>query len=355
MGRSGPEFHTPLASVAAVETLDKLEELLSRPNPADTACLRRLDGDIAILGAGGKMGPSLARRVQRASTAAGVARRVIAVSVSWEPGVRESLSNDGVETLTCDVLDPYEIGRIPFCPNLLYLVGRKFGTEGRSDLTWVVNTLASAYVMGRFVDSRIVMFSSGNIYGMVPVERGGSVEIDTPVPVGEYAQSCLGRERIAEYFSRERGTRCLLFRLNYSVDLRYGVLMDVGRRVFEGRPIDLHVGYVNVIWQGDANSYALRSLELAASPARVLNVTGPELVRIRELARWFGDRLGREPRFEGEEGATALLSNAALCHATLGRPEVRFDLLREWAAHWIVSGGPRLDKPTKYEVVDGRY
>jgi nucleoside-diphosphate-sugar epimerase len=347
--------HVPLASIASVGTVDELEELLSRPNPADIACLRRLDGDIAILGAGGKMGPSLARRVQRACAAGGGARRVLAVSVSWEPGVRESLSREGVETLTCDFLGPIELGRIPPCPNILYLAGRKFGTEGRSDLTWAVNTLAPALVLERFADSRIVMFSSGNVYGMVPVEGGGSVETDTPVPVGEYAQSCLGRERIAEYFSRERGTRCLLFRLNYSVDLRYGVVMDVGHRVFEGKPIDIRVGSVNVIWQGDANSYALRSLELAASPARVLNVTGPELIRVRELARWFGDRLGREPRFEGDEGATALLSNAAQCHATLGRPEVSLELLREWAVRWIASGGARLDKPTKYEVVDGRY
>ena len=345
----------PLANVAEVGTVEQLEELLSRPNPADIACLRRLDGDVTILGAGGKMGPSLARRVQRACAAGGGAHRVLAVSVSWEPGVRESLAREGIETLTCDFLHPIELERIPPCPNILYLAGRKFGTEGRSDLTWAVNTLAPAHVLERFADSRIVMFSSGNVYGMVPVEGGGSVETDIPVPVGEYAQSCLGRERIAEYCSRERGTRCLLFRLNYSVDLRYGVIMDVGRRVFEGRPIDLRVGCVNVIWQGDANSYAMRSLELAASPARVLNVTGPELIRVRELARWFGDRLGREPRFEGDEGPTALLSNAAQCHATLGRPEVSLELLREWAVRWIASGGARLDKPTRYEVVDGRY
>jgi hypothetical protein len=340
---------------AAVETVEQLEELLARPSAADVACLRRMEGDVAILGAGGKMGPSLARRVRRASRAAGDGRRVLAVSASWEEGVRESLSDGGVETMTCDFLDRAALARIPACRNVLYLAGRKFGTESRSDLTWAVNTLAPAYVIERFVDSRIVVFSSGNIYGMVAADGGGSVETDAPLPVGEYAQSCLGRERLVEYVSRERGTRCLLFRLNYAVDLRYGVLMDVGRRVFDGEPIDLRVGSVNVIWQGDANSYALRSLELAASPPRILNVTGPELIRIRELARWFGDTLGREPRFEGAEGATALLSNAAVCHATLGRPEVGLDLLREWAVRWIAAGGPRLGKPTKYEVVDGRY
>jgi len=345
----------PLTGITGIGSVDELEELLSRPSPADIACLQRLDGDIAILGAGGKMGPSLARRIQRACTAGGGVRRVLAVSACWEPGVRESLTRDGIETLACDFLDPIELGRVPRCPNILYLAGRKFGTEGRSDLTWAVNTLAPALVLERFADSRIVIFSSGNVYGMVPVQGGGSLETDTPVPVGEYAQSCLGRERIAEYFSRERGTRCLLFRLNYSVDLRYGVVIDVGYRVLEEKPIDLRVGYVNVIWQGDANSYAVRSLELASSPARVLNVTGPELIRVRELARWFGDRLEREPRFEGDEGATALLSNAARCHATLGGPEVGFELLREWAVRWIAAGGARLGKPTKYEVVDGRY
>lgn len=234
-------------------------------------------------------------------------------------------------------------------------MGRKFGTEGRSDLTWAVNTLVPAYVASRFASSRIVVFSSGNVYGMVPASGRGSVETDPPAPLGEYAQSCLGRERVAEYFSRTRGTRCLLFRLNYAVDLRYGVLMDVGRRVLEGQPIDLAVGHANVIWQGDANSYALRSLELADSPARVLNVTGAERVSIRELACWFGRQFDRAPRFEGTEGTTALLSDASACHAALGRPEVGLDQLCRWAAAWIRADGPRLAKPTRYEVVDGRY
>lgn len=343
------------AGVAAVESVEQLEELLSRPSPADVACLRQIDGDVAVLGAGGKMGPSLVRRLRRASDATGGSRRVFAASISWDPGVRESLACDGIETLTCDFLDRAALAGLPACPNLFYLVGRKFGTAGRSDLTWAVNTLVPAYVADQFSGSRIVAFSSGNVYGMVAVEGGGSVETDVPMAVGEYAQSCLGRERIAEYFSQTRGMRCLLFRLNYAVDLRYGVLVDVGRRVFEEQAIDLRVAYANVIWQGDALSYALRSLDLAASPARVLNVTGPELVRIRDLAQWFGTRFGRKPRFEGEEGRTALLSNASACYAALGRPEVSLDRLREWAAHWIESGGPRLDKPTKYEVVDGRY
>jgi hypothetical protein len=355
MSDTGPARHASVADLAAIESIAQLEETLSRPTSADVACLRRLDGDVAILGAGGKMGPSLARRVRRASDIAGDTRRVIAVSISWDPGVREALSSDGIETRTCDFLDAAAVASLPLWPNVLYLVGRKFGTAGRGDLTWAVNTLAPAYVADRLAGSRLVVFSSGNVYGMVPVEGGGSLEADAPAPVGEYAQSCLGRERIVEYFSAARAARCLLFRLNYAVDLRYGVLMDVGRRVFAGEAIDLRVGYANVIWQGDALSYALRSLELVASPARTLNVTGPELVQIRGLAEWFGDRFGRPPRLEGEEGPTALLSNAGACHSALGPPEVGLETLREWAARWIESGGPRLDKPTKYEVVDGRY
>ncbi len=341
--------------VAAIENVEQLEEMLSRPSAADVESLRRLEGDVAVLGAGGKMGPSLVRRVRRASEAAGVRRRVIAVSSSWPARVREALSDEGIVTITCDFLDRTGLAQIPDCPNVLYLVGRKFGTEGRSDLTWAVNALVPAYVASHFAGSRIVVFSSGNVYGMVPASGRGSVEADVPVPLGEYAQSCLGRERLVEYFSRERGTRCVLFRLNYSVDLRYGVLMDVGHRVFDGEPIDLRVGWANVIWQGDANSYALRSLELAESPPRLLNVTGVERFSIRELATWFGERFHREPRFEGSEGPTALLSDASACHAALGRPAVDFEQLREWAATWILGGGARLGKPTRYEVADGRY
>lgn len=341
--------------IAAVEGVEQLEHLLARPSRADVECLRRLAGDVLILGAGGKMGPSLARRIRRGSDEAGAKRRVIAASGSWETGAREGLEAAGVETITCDFLDREALARIPDCANVLYLVGRKFGTQERSDLTWAVNTLVPAYALSRFAASRLVVFSSGNVYGMVPVSGGGSVETDIPQPLGEYAQSCLGRERLVEYFSRETRTRCLLFRLNYAVDLRYGVIMDVGRRVFDGQPIDLRVGCANVIWQGDANSYALRALPLAESPARVLNVTGPEMVSIRELACWFGARFGREPRFEGTEGAAALLSNASRCHAALGLPEVPLDRLRQWAAAWIIAGAPRLAKPTRYEVADGRY
>jgi nucleoside-diphosphate-sugar epimerase len=338
-----------------IRTIDELEERLSRPNAADVACARRLGGDVAIIGAGGKMGPSLARKVKRAFDEAGVHRRVAAISTGWEPAAAAALSSAGVETIECDCLDRRALDALSSFPNVLYLVGRKFGTEGRTDLTWAINSLAPAMVAERFSASRLVVFSSGNLYGMVPAAGGGSRETDRPNPVGEYAQSCLARERIVEYFSRERGLRCVLFRLNYSVDLRYGVLMDVGHRVHDGETIDLRVPCANVIWQGDANSYAFRCLELADSPPRVLNVTGPERVSIRELAGWFGRRFGRAPRLVEPEGDSALLSDASACHAALGVPEVPLATLREWAARWIEAGGERLSKPTKYEVADGRY
>ncbi len=339
----------------AIRTVEELEERLSRPSAADVAAAGRLDGDIGIIGATGKMGPSLARRVKRASDEAGSQRRVVAVARRFDPTAARDLTGAGIELVECDCLDRGAVDRLPPLANVLYLIGRKFGTAGRTDLTWAVNTLAAAHVAARFRESRLVVFSSGNLYGMVPVSSGGSRERDEPAPTGDYAQSCLGRERVVEYFSRERGTRCLLFRLNYAVDLRYGVLVDVGRRVFAGEPIDLRVGYANVIWQGDANSYAFRSLELAESPARILNVTGPETIRVRDLAEWFGRRFGRAPRFEGCESEAALLSDASACHAALGAPEVGLEMAREWAAAWIESGGPSLGKPTRYEVADGRY
>jgi len=338
-----------------IRSLVDLEERLSRPSAADVACARRLDGDVLVVGAGGKMGPSLARRVHRAYGEAGARHRAFAASSAWEPGTDTGLRRDGIETIDCDCLDVGGLAGLPSCPNVLCLIGRKFGTEERTDLTWATNTLAPARVADRFSASRLVIFSSGNVYGPVSVAGGGSRESDPPSPVGEYAQSCLGRERVVEYLSRRRGTPCLFFRLNYAVDLRYGVLMDVGWRVFDGEPIDLRVGCANVIWQGDANSYAIRSLELTSVPPRILNVTGTETIRIRELAEWFGERFGRRPRFDGPEGDQALLSDASECRAALGPPEIDVLALREWAACWIEAGGPRLGKPTRYEVVDGRY
>ena len=339
----------------ALETEEQLEDLLSSPSASDIEAMRRLSSDVIILGTGGKMGPSLARRVRRAAEAAGVRRRVIAVSRFSSAQAREELEAAGIETISCDLLDRDQVAKLPACENVLFLAGRKFGSADRPDLTWAINTVVPANVAEHFRASRIVAFSSGNVYPFVSAASGGSVETDVPAPRGEYAQSCLGRERVFEYFSRRYGTRCLIFRLNYAVDLRYGVLVDIARKVYDGRPIDLAVAHFNAIWQGDANSYALRSLALCESPPRLLNVTGPETISVRRAAEVFAHRFRRAAVFRGAESETALLSNASPCHALLGPPEVSAGELMDWVAHWVGSGGASLDKPTKYEVIDGRY
>jgi nucleoside-diphosphate-sugar epimerase len=325
-----------------------LERELSRPSEADVACLRRLEGDILVLGASGKMGPSLARLCRRAADEAARPRRILAAS-------RHPVAVPGIEAISCDLLRREEVARLPECPNILYLAGRKFGSSGNPELTWAINTIVPALVAERFPRSRFVVFSTGNLYPFRPVVAGGSVETDQTAPVGEYAQSCLGRERVFEYYSRQCGLPCLFFRLNYAVDLRYGVLVDVARKVWDGVPVDVRVPAFNVIWQRDANSYALRALELAASPPRVLNVTGAETIGVRDAAEWFARRLGRKARFTGGLGATALLSDASECHRLLGPPEVSADRLMEMVAAWIASGGASLDKPTHFEVADGKF
>jgi nucleoside-diphosphate-sugar epimerase len=346
----------PLPSV--VESEDELEELLSRPFPADVESLRRLPGDVVVLGAGGKMGPSLARLVRRAADAADGARprrRVAAVSRFGDAAAARALEEWGVEVLPCDLLDATAVASLPAFDNVLFLAGMKFGSSGRPDLTWALNTVVPANVAQRFSTSRIVVFSTGNVYPLVPPAAGGSRETDLPGPVGEYAQSCLGRERVFEHYSRERGTRALVFRLFYAVDLRYGVLVDIARKVFSGEPIDLTVGYVNVMWQGDASSYALRSVALVECPPRLLNVTGPEIASVRELALRFGRRFGREPQFTGSEGPLAILGDSSLCRSLLGPSSVTLDRLCDWTAHWVESGGRSLGKPTKYERSDGQF
>lgn len=339
----------------SIETEAQLEDILSAPNESDIAMMRRLPGDIVILGAGGKMGPSLAARVKRATEAANVARRVIAVSRFSSPQSRDELESAGVETLSCDLLDRRQIADLPDCENVFFLAGRKFGSTERTDLTWAINSYAPGLVADRYRASRIVVFSTGNVYPFVSAAAGGSVETDAPQPRGEYASSCLGRERIFEYFSHTHGARCLIFRLNYAVDLRYGVLMDIARKVHAGQPIDLTVPAFNVIWQGDANSYALRSLELCESPPRILNVTGPETIATRRAAEFFVARFNREAVFQGAEADAALLNNAALCHKLLGYPAVTLGELMEMAARWVEAGGASLNKPAKFEAVDGRY
>jgi nucleoside-diphosphate-sugar epimerase len=338
-----------------VHSVEDLERRLSEPNDADRAFMRGLEGDIIILGAGGKMGPSLAKLAKRTAQEAGARKRIMAVSRFTSEAARRDLEASGIEVVACDLLNPVEVGQLPGCENVLYLAGRKFGSTGQPDLTWAMNAIAPAIAAHHYRRSRIVVFSTGNVYGLRDVGSGGSRESDPVSPAGEYAQSCLARERIFEYHSNEYKTECLIFRLNYAVDLRYGVLVDIARKVYSGEPVDVTVPAFNAIWQRDANSYALRALGLCSSPPRILNVTGPETVAVRQLAEFFAAEFGCDCKLQGEEGSTALLSDASLCHSLLGRPSLSFETLKAWVADWVMKGGENLAKPTHFEVVDGSY
>jgi nucleoside-diphosphate-sugar epimerase len=333
----------------------ELEERLSRPTEHDIAAMAALDGDLLILGAGGKMGPSLATLARRAADEAGTKKRIIAVARFSDAGAASELRASGIETMTFDLLEPGALAQIPDAPNVIFMAARKFGTCGSEYLTWAMNTYLPGLVAERYRTSRIVAFSSGNVYGLEPVSSDGSTESSPVAPPGEYAQSVLGRERMFEYASSRWQTKAALLRLNYAVDLRYGVLVDIASAVFDGRPIDLRMGMVNVIWQGDANSMCLRSFRHCETPPRVLNITGPEKLSVRELARDFGQRFGKAPVFIGEESASALLSNASNAHALFGRPTVSANQMMDWVAHWISSGGRLLNKPTHFEARDGKY
>ncbi len=340
---------------AGVASEGILDDLLTRPTPADVAFVGALEGDVTVLGAGGKMGPTLARRLKRASDLSGGRVRVRAVSRFSNPATASSLSAAGVEVVPCDLLDPAAVDGLPDSPNVLFLAGMKFGATGNPGLTWALNTVVPSLVARRFARSRIVVFSTGNVYPLVGPARGGLAEGDETAPVGEYAQSCLGRERIFQHYSGSLGTRGLLFRLFYAVDLRYGTLVDVARRVHRGEAVDLSVPCFNAIWQGDALSYAIRSLGLVESPPRILNVTGAEIIQVRAAAEDFGRRFGRKPTFRGAEGPLALLGDASLCRSLLGPPEVSVERLTQWVAGWVERGGRSLDKPTGFEKADGRF
>ncbi len=348
-----------MAIALNIRDVAQLEEALSQPSRADIDFMKRLKGNVMVLGAGGKMGPSLAKLARRATVEAGVFREVFAVSRFSSQPAHDDLEAAGVHALSCDLMNPGEVNSLPDCPNVLYMAGRKFGSSDRPDLTWATNAVLPAWVAQRFKDSRIVAFSTGNVYPFSPVpdSRGarGSRETDAPGPVGEYAQSCLARERVFEYFSRENGTPCVLFRLNYAVDLRYGVLADIARKVRSNLAVDLTVPAFNVIWQRDANSYALRALELCASPPKVLNVTGAESLFVRDVAEYFVVRFGQTCSFSSSEGTSALLSDASLCFSLLGPPTVTSEMLLELQSNWIAAGGATIDKPTHFEVSDGKF
>jgi nucleoside-diphosphate-sugar epimerase len=338
-----------------INNTEHLEDLLSEPSEAATDAFGRLAGDIVILGVAGKMGPTLARMARRACDRAGVKRRVIGVARFADPSQEQCLQAQGIETVRCDLLDPDQLARLPDVPNVICLVGMKFGSTGREALTWATNCWLPGIVCRKYRQARIVALSTGNVYGLTPVARGGSLETDPLTPVGEYAMSCVGRERMFEHFSRRQQTPVALVRLNYAVEMRYGVLVDLARRVWEGRPVDLTMGHLNAIWQADASAMALASLSLASSPPTVLNVAGPETLSVRKVAEQFGRLLERPVQFQGEEKGDALLSNGTLGHRLFGTPRLNAELLLQWIADWVRRGGASWDKPTHFEVRDGKF
>ena len=329
----------------------ELEEVMTRPDPALIADLAAAPGDILVLGAGGKMGPTLCQLAKRADPA----RRVIAVARWSEPGLRARMEGWGIDCRSADLTDDAALAALPDAPNVVFMAARKFGSTGNEALTWAMNVMLPARVAARFPASRIVFFSTGNVLPMWPVNGPAPDEDAAPAPVGDYAASCLGRERAFQHAATSRGTPCFGLRLNYAIDLRYGVLHDVAAKVWNGTPVNLAMGHANVIWQGDANAWTLRALVRADAACPILNVTGPETVSIRWLARQFGARMGRDPVFEGEEAPTALLSNAARAFATFGYPRVPLLTMVDWVADWVARGGRALGKPTRFEVRDGRF
>ncbi len=344
---------TPLPD--RIQSVEELEHLLSEPTPAAVDAMRRMTGDLLVLGVAGKMGPTLARMAKRASVAAGVRRRVIGVSRFSNAGEAARLEAHGIETIKADLLDGTQLDRLPDAPNVLYMTGMKFGATGQEALTWAMNAYLPGMVCERFARSRIVAFSTGNVYGMTPVKRGGSVETDAPVPVGEYAMSCLGRERMFEHFSHALSIPAALIRLNYASEMRYGVLVDLARKVWTDAPIDVSMGHFNVIWQGDANAMTLAAFDHLATPPLLLNVAGAELASVRDVCTMYRELMRKPVRFTGVEAPDALLSNGQLGYRLCGRPRVGLEQQLRWAADWVMTGGASLGKPTHFEARDGKF
>jgi dTDP-4-dehydrorhamnose reductase len=346
---------TPRAP-AAPQNEDELDELLSRPRERTVDTLRECPGDVVVLGAGGKMGPTLARMAARAAGSADgqARRRVIAVSRFGSDDLRGDLERHGVETIRADLSDPAQVARLPHAPNVIFMAGQKFGTTDAPSRTWIMNVVVPAYCAEHYAGARIVAFSTGNVYPLRGVLGGGASEGTKPQPLGEYAASCLGRERVFEHYAL-KGSAAAIMRLNYAIDLRYGVVADLAMRIMAGKLVPLAMGYVNVIWQGDANRIALEMLRTVDVPASVLNVTGKDTLSVRTLAIELGNRLGRKPEFDGAEAPDALLSDTAKMRSLFGDPEMPLDTILDWQADWVRHDRPMFGKPTHFETRDGAF
>ena len=335
-----------------MKTVEELENKLSEPSVPLVEGLREVEGDILVLGVGGKMGPSLAKLARRAVDAAGLQKTIIGVSRFSNKALQSELSNFGIETIAGDLLDESFLAQLPEVKNIIYMAGTKFGTTGHEHFTWAMNTYLPGRVAEKYRNSNIVVFSTGNVY---PLTQVGSTEKDVPAPIGEYAQSCLGRERMFEYFSHKYNTPSVIYRLNYAIDLRYGVLLEVAKAVWEENPVDLQMGYVNVIWQGDANEIALRCLNHCQCPPNILNVTGPEIISIKWLAGQFGEIMQKTPQFVNQPHPTALLSDTSKANQLFGHPRVTLKEMIGWTADWVRLGGSELGKPTHFQERSGKF
>ena len=340
---------------ALISTEDELEEDLSRPTPEAVKDMARLKGDLVILGVGGKMGPTLARMARRALDEAKVKHAVIGVARFSDPRSRDSLEAAGVKTVPCDLLNREQVRKLPDGAAVISMVGQKFGTTGAESTTWATNAYLPGLIAERYPKVPTMAFSTGNVYPLVPVTSGGATEETAPGPIGEYAQSALGRERMFEYFSRLHGTPTSIYRLNYAVELRYGILLEIAQKVWNGAPLDLRMGYVNVIWQGDANAIGLRMLFLGTAPPQIFNVTGAETLSVRTIATRLGELLGKTPVFQGTEEPTALLNNPAKAVRIFGPPRISTERAITLVAHWVKTGGRTLNKPSHFETRDGKF
>ncbi|MFC0525356.1 NAD-dependent epimerase/dehydratase family protein [Pontibacillus salicampi] len=336
-------------------TVQELEEALAAPTDELIEDLAQLDGDIMILGVGGKMGPSLAKLAQNAIQKGKLGKKVYGVSRFSSGTLQQELEACGIETIAADLLKEEDLAGLPNVKNIIYMAGNKFGTTGNEHFTWAMNAYLPGRVAATFPHSRIVVFSTGNVYPLTPIQASGAKEKDPVGPVGEYAQSCLGRERVFTHFSHKHHIPMVMFRLNYAIDMRYGVLLEIAQKVNNLKPIDVTMGHANVIWQGDANSYALRSLLYCQTPPTVLNITGPETISIRRIAEEFGELFQKEPLFVGEEQDTALLSNAAESFRLFGYPSVSLQQMIDWTGTWVLNEGETINKPTHFQQRKGAF